>query len=143
MLRVSSHRKSKGAARHRAVAHKPSTLPETNTPRCDRAYSNRSEHWPLLGYPAFAPLTTGRCHLGCPPGFKRHEADAAGRAHYDVNFDPAHGKLFVHLVNSMPETANEEAADTQRRIESAKSYRINAIRRGLEGRAKRIARQKH
>jgi hypothetical protein len=43
----------------------------------------------------------------------------------------------------MPETANEEAAATQRRIEAAKGYRINAIRRGLEGRAKRIAAQKH
>jgi hypothetical protein len=92
--------------------------------------------------PGIRAMNNGALPAWVPAWIKRHEADAAGRAHYQVNFDPQQGKLFIHLVNSMPETANDEAAATQRRIEAAKGYRINAIRRGLEGRAKRIARER-
>lgn len=87
-------------------------------------------------------INNGELPSWVPAWISRHEADQIGRAHYTFNFDPKLDKMFIHLVNSMPSTADSVAADTQRRIESAKTYRINFIRRGLEGRAKRIASQK-
>ena len=92
--------------------------------------------------PSLRALNGGDLPYWVPAFIRRHEADTGGRARSAMNMDPnaADGKLFVRFTNSMPETAKEEAAETQRRIETAKQLRINAIRRGLEGRAKRIAR---
>lgn len=90
--------------------------------------------------PGIRAINNGALPSWVPAWIKRHEADSAGRARYAFNFDPAKGIFFIRLTNIMPETASQEAAATQRRIEAAKGYRINAIRRGLEGRAKRIAR---
>jgi hypothetical protein len=89
--------------------------------------------------PAIRQMNGGALPYWVPAWIARHEAEVSGRAHYAMNFDPAQGKMFIHFVNSMPDSASEVATDTQRKIESAKGYRINAIRRGLEGRAKRIA----
>jgi hypothetical protein len=90
--------------------------------------------------PAIRALYDGALPGWVPAFIKRHEGDVAGRSRYAMNFDPDQGKLFIRIVNVMPDTANNEAEATQRRIEAAKGYRINAIRRGLQGRAQRIAR---
>jgi hypothetical protein len=91
--------------------------------------------------PGLRAINNGSLPYWVPAFMKRHEESSAGRARYSFNFDPNQGKLFIHLVNVMPETASSEAADTQRRIEYAKGVRINTIRRGLQGRAQRIARE--
>lgn len=93
--------------------------------------------------PGLSAINNGNLPSWVPGWIKRHASDVTGRGFYDFNFDPDRGALYVHLINAMPESAGQEAADTQRRVEAAKGYRINAIRRGLEGRAKRIARAYH
>jgi hypothetical protein len=94
--------------------------------------------------PSLRQLNGGDLPYWVPAWIKRHESDTSDRARAVMNLDPnaADGKLFIRFTNSMPDTASEPAAETQRRIEAAKGYRVNAIRRGLEGRAKRIAQQR-
>ncbi len=93
--------------------------------------------------PAIRVLYDGALPGWVPAFIRRHEDDVPGRSRYAMNFDPAKGMFFIRIVNLMPGTATDEAAATQRRIEAAKGYRINAIRRGLQGRAQRIARGGH
>jgi len=90
--------------------------------------------------PAIRQLYDGAMPGWVPAFVRRHEGDVVGRSRFAMNFDPSKGTFFIHAVNSMPNTANAEAEATQRRIETAKLYRVNAIRRGLQGRAQRIAR---
>jgi hypothetical protein len=93
--------------------------------------------------PAIRSLYDGALPGWVPAFVRRHEGDVVGRSRYAMNFDPQKGNFFIHFVNMMPGTADDEAEATQRRIEAAKGYRINAIRRGLQGRAQRIARGGH
>jgi hypothetical protein len=90
--------------------------------------------------PAIRQLFDGVLPYWVPAWIARHEGDVAGRGRSLMNLNPQSGVLFIRVTNSMPDTAIQQAEDTQRRIEAAKVYRVNAIRRGLEGRAKRIAR---
>ena len=91
--------------------------------------------------PGLRAINSGALPGWAPAWIKRHEADAGGRYHVSFNFDPKKGAMYIDLTNSMPDTAGPEAAATQQRVEQAKQYRINAIRRGLQGRAERIARK--
>lgn len=60
---------------------------------------------------------------------------------FTLNLDPKHDRFFIHAINYCDDTVDPKLiTDTQRRIEAAKGYRANTILRGLEGRAKRIAR---
>lgn len=61
------------------------------------------------------------------------------RGVFTMNLDPAQGRFFIRAINSLPATCPPNLIDDmERRIDAAKGYRINAIVRGLEGRAKRI-----
>lgn len=79
--------------------------------------------------------------VALPRWISRHAGSVRGA--FTVNFDPDKGRFFIYAVNHFPGTSDARLVDdTRRRIEAAKGYRINAIRRGLEGRARRIAAQK-
>src|ERR1043166_1664487 len=81
-----------------------------------------------------------RMNLSLPAWITRHAGKTP--ASFNVNFDPnaGNGRMFIYAAIHAPGTvADSLISDTQRRIEAAKGYRANAIVRGLEGRAKRIA----
>ena len=93
--------------------------------------------------PGLRAINKGALPGWVPAWMARHEAETTGRSRVSFNFDRKKDNLFIHLTNAMPDTAGPEAAETQRRVEQAKAYRINAIRRGLQARAERIARWKY
>jgi hypothetical protein len=88
-------------------------------------------------------LNGGTAPAWIPAWALRHEAWGNAHGSFDVNFDPKKDKMFIRAINQTPATTDPKLiADTQRRIEAAKGYRIGAIERGLEGRAKRINAEK-
>lgn len=85
-------------------------------------------------------LNDGQTPTWIPAWVRRHEAWGLAHTTVEANLDPAGDRLSFVALNHCPSTVdNDLVTDTQRRVELAKGYRADAVKRGLKGRAQRIA----